>query len=243
MSEERQSASISGSGNLSGGTYSRISISGSGKVNGDIVVEEMKISGSGKVNGKCEAGQITVSGSGTFTDAVLAEEFRISGSGKVGGEVRAKELKCSGSFQTTGGIASDYIKISGSLRTGGDVEADIFRATGGFEIHGLLSADKIEIHLGGRCRAKEIGGERIEVTRGSSSLLAGLVRILGVGGGVMGLETAVIEADEILLEDTHADVVRGKSVVIGPGCRIGLVEYVDELRVDSDAEVKERKQA
>jgi len=243
MSQERQSASISGSGNLSGGMYSRISISGSGKVNGDIVVEEMKISGSGKVNGKTEAGQITVSGSGTFTDAVLAEDFRISGSGKVDGEVHAKELKCSGSFQAKGGIASDYIKISGSLRTGGDVEADIFRATGGFEIDGLLSADKIEIHLGGRCRTKEIGGERIEVTRASSSLLAGLVRILGVGGGITGLETAVIEADEIVLEDTRADVVRGKSVVIGPGCRIGLVEYVDELRVDPGAEVKERKQA
>ena len=241
MSQERQSASVSGSGNLSGGMYSRISISGSGKVNGDVVVEELKISGSGKVNGKTEAGQITVSGSGAFADAVLVEEMRVSGSGKVEGDVHAKELKCSGSFNAKGGIASDYVKISGSLRSGGDVEADIFRASGGFEIEGLLSADKIEIHLGGRCRAKEIGGERIEVTRASSSLLAGLVRILGVGGGISGLETTVIEADEILLEDTRADVVRVKSVVIGSGCRIGLVEYEKELRVESDAEVKEQK--
>jgi hypothetical protein len=55
------------------------------------------------------------------------------------------------------------------------------------------------------------------------------------------LETSVIEADEIQLEDTRADVVRGRNVVIGAGCRIGLVEYADELRVDPDAEVKERK--
>ena len=41
MSQERQSASVSGSGNLSGGMYSRISISGSGKVNGDVVVEDL----------------------------------------------------------------------------------------------------------------------------------------------------------------------------------------------------------
>jgi cytoskeletal protein CcmA (bactofilin family) len=241
MSQERQSASVSGSGTLSGGVYSRISISGSGKVNGDIVVEELKVSGSGKVNGKTEAGQITISGSGTFADSVLAEEMRVSGSGKVEGEVHAKELKCSGSFRAKGGITSDYIKISGSLHSGGDVEADIFRATGGFDIEGLLSADKIEIHLGGRCRAREIGGEQIEVTRAGSSILAGLVRILGVSSGISGLETSVIEADEIHLEDTRADVVRGKNVVIGSGCRIGLVEYENELRVESDAEVKERK--
>jgi len=242
MSDERQAASISGSGSLSGGIYSRISISGSGKVNGDVVVEEIKISGSGRVNGTTEAGQIGVSGSATFSDAVIADEVRVSGSAKVDGRVQAKELKCSGSFRAGGGITSDYIKITGSLRTGGDVEADIFRATGGFDIDGLLTADKIEIHIGGRCRAKEIGGERIEVQRASHSILAGLVRILGVNSGISRLEATVIEADEVHLEDTVADVVRGKRIDIGAGCRIGTVEYEEQLRVGDGAEVDERRQ-
>jgi len=241
MSEERQSASVSGSGSLSGGTYTRISISGSGKVNGDVLVEELKISGSGKVNGRTDAGQISVSGSASFSDSLTADELRVSGVGKVEGQVRAKELKCSGSFKASGGITSDYIKLSGHLRSGGDVEADIFRASGGFDIDGLLSADKVEIHLGGRCSAREIGGERIEVQRASSSLLAGLVRILGVNSGISKLETRVIEGDDVLLEDTTADVVRGKRIEIGSGCRIGTVEYAERLHVQEDAVVKEQK--
>ena len=105
-----------------------------------------------------------------------------------------------------------------------------------------LTADKIEIHIGGRCRAKEIGGERIEVRRASHSLLAGLVRILDVNSGVSRLETTVIEADEISLEDTTADVVRGKRIEIGAGCRIGTVEYEEKLSVRDDAEVRDRRQ-
>ena len=36
MSEERKSVSISGAGNIAGGSYSRVSISGAGKVSGDL---------------------------------------------------------------------------------------------------------------------------------------------------------------------------------------------------------------
>jgi len=241
MSDERKSVSISGAGKLGGGEYGRVTISGSGKVDGDLVAEELRISGSGKVSGRTEAGQITVSGSARFDGDVVAEEIRVSGSTRVDGGVETKELTCSGSFRAGGHVSAEYLKATGSLGVGGDAEADIFRASGGFDIDGLLSADKIEIHIGGRCRAREIGGERIEVRRAGGSLLAGLVRILGVGAGVSRLETTLIEADQIVLEDTTADVVRGKEVEIGPGCRIGTVEYSEALKVHEDAEVKERK--
>jgi len=239
MSEQRRSVSISGSGRLGGGEYERVSISGSGRVDGDVIASELRISGSGKVTGRTEAGQIVVSGSGTFTDAVVAEEMRISGSGRVDGSVEAKELKCSGSFRAAGDVSGDYVKISGSMKVSGDVEVDIFNASGGFEIEGLLSADKVEIHLGGRCSAREIGGERILVERGTSfggALIEGLVKML-TGGGVAELRTAQIEGDEIHLENTIADIVRGKRVVIGPNCRIGRVEYEESLKVHEDAKV------
>jgi len=243
MSDKRDSASISGAGTISGGSYTRVSISGAGKVTGDIVAEELRISGAGKVAGRAEVQEIVTSGSAAFAGDVIADEMRVSGSARVDGEAKVKELKCSGTFKVEKGITAEYVKVSGSLRVGGDAESEIFKASGGFRIEGLLSADKIEIRLGGRCYAREIGGERIDVRRGGwrekGILLDGLVKLF-TGGGAASLEARQIEGDEIRLEDTEAEVVRGKRVEIGPGSRIGRVEYSESLKVASDAVVKER---
>jgi cytoskeletal protein CcmA (bactofilin family) len=243
MSDDKRSASLAGAGKLSGGDYTRVSISGAGKVQGDIKAEELRISGAGKVEGRTEAMQIVVSGSGAFAGDVVADEMRVSGAARIDGSARVKELKCSGSYRAKESLVAEYIKASGQIRVGGDVEADMFKATGGFEIEGLLSADKIEIRLGGKCSAREIGGERIDVRRGGfrerGILLDGLVRMFS-GGGIAELRVTLVEGDEIHLEDTIADTVRGKSVEIGPGCRIGEVEYTDHLDVHHDARVEKR---
>lgn len=48
----------------------------------------------------------------------------------------------------------------------------------------------------------------------------------------------MIEGDDIYLENTKADIVRGNKVKIGPGCQIGVVEYRDDFTHDSKALVK-----
>jgi cytoskeletal protein CcmA (bactofilin family) len=241
MSDDRRSASLSGAGRLSGGDYTRVSISGAGKVTGDLKAEELRISGAGKVEGKTEAVQIVVSGSGSFAGSVTADEMVVSGAARIDGDGRIKELKCSGTFRVARNLTAEYAKASGQIRVGGDLEADIFKASGGFGIEGLLSADKIEVRLGGTCKAREIGGERIDVRRGGfrekGFLLDGLVRIFS-GGGIAELTAGSIEGDEIHLEDTIADVVRGNRVEIGPGCRIKNVEYTETLSVHESAHVE-----
>jgi len=241
MNDDKRSASLSGAGKLSGGDYTRVSISGAGRVSGDLKAESLRISGAGKVEGHTEALSITVSGSGAFGGDVISEEMRVSGAARIDGIARVKELKCSGTYRVRKSVAAEYVKTSGVLRVGGDVEADLFKASGGFEIEGLLSADKVEIRLGGRCFAKEIGGAKIDVRRGGyrerGILLDGLVKMLS-GRGTAELRVSSIEGDEIHLEDTTADVVRGTRVEIGPGCQIGSVEYSERLDVHPEAEVK-----
>ncbi|MFC2095677.1 cell shape determination protein CcmA [Candidatus Bipolaricaulota bacterium] len=240
MSEERKSVSVSGAGNIAGGSYSRVSISGAGKVNGDLYAEELRMSGAGRVNGRCEVVHLTVSGTGKFEKAVVADEMKVSGVAKVEGPVTVKELKCSGTFRASESISSEYVKVSGQLHVGGDVEAEIFRASGSFDIRGLLSADRIEIHPGGRCRVKEIGGARIDIRRYGSkdraSLLDSVLRALSSAWGGE-VEAELIEGDEIYLENTSADVVRGKEIQIGPNCKIKLIEYSESLKVHDDSEV------
>ncbi len=246
MTEKRNSASISGAGVISGGTYERVTISGAGKIDGDVETDDLRISGAGKVAGKVRAREITVSGTTTFAAGVHADEMRVSGSARVDGPVQVKELKCAGTFKATHDVSSEYIKISGSLHVDADVEAEIFKTSGGFQISGLLSADRIEIALGGRCTAREIGGEKIAVRRGGwrerGILFDGLIRLF-TGGGPASLHAQLIEGDEVFLEDTTAETVRGKTVEIGPGCEIGTVEYSESLRVAHDATVKNKTRA
>jgi len=239
VNESKPSATIAGAGKISGGTYERISISGAGKVEGDVTAEEIRISGAGKIDGRVEAKEVEASGSIVVTKDLVADEMKVSGSGRIEGHARVKELKCSGSLHA-GRLSCDYIKVSGRLRVTGDVESELFKASGGFEIDGLLSADKVEIDLGGRCQAREIGGGKISVTRGGwkdrGLLLDGIVRLF-VGAGSAELRTSQIEGDEIVLEETIADVVRGKTIEIGPGCQIGRVEYTESLTVHPSARV------
>ncbi len=242
MSEERQSVSVSGAGAIAGGSYSRVSISGAGRVSGDLYAEELRMSGAGRVNGHCEVVQLTVSGTGRFEKGIVADEMRVSGVARVDGLVKVKELKCSGTFRTAESISSEYVKVSGQLHVDGDVESEIYRASGGFDIRGLLSADRIEIHPGGRCRAAEIGGAHIDVRRYGSrdrGILESVIRALSSAWGGE-VEAKVIEGDEIYLEYTRADVVRGKTIEIGPHCEIGHVEYTESLKVHEDSNVGKR---
>jgi cytoskeletal protein CcmA (bactofilin family) len=243
MSDEKKSVSVSGAGSIAGGSYARVSISGAGKVDGDLYAEELRMSGAGRVIGRCEVVQLTVSGTGRFEGSVSADEMRVSGVAKVEGAVKVKELKCSGTFRVSKTISAEYVKVSGQLHVGGKVESEIFRASGGFDIEGLLSADRVEIRPGGRCRAEEIGGGIIDVRRYGSKdhagLLDSLLRALSSSWGGE-LSAKLIEGDEIYLENTRAEVVRGKQVRIGPNCKIGRVEYSESLKVHEDSEVETR---
>ncbi len=243
MSEDKRSASLSGAGKLSGGDYTRVSISGAGKVTGDLKAEELRISGAGKVEGNVEATQVSVSGGASFAGSVTADEMSVSGAARIGGDAKVKELKCSGTFRVTQNVTAEYVKVSGHIHVGGSLEAEIFKASGGFSIEGLLSADKVEVRLGGKCHANEIGGEKIEILRGGfrehGILFDGLVRMFS-GGGVAELKAGSIEGDDIELEDTTADAVRGRRVKIGPGCRITVVEYSETLEVHPSAKVEKQ---
>jgi cytoskeletal protein CcmA (bactofilin family) len=243
MSDERKSASLSGAGKLSGGDYTRVSISGAGKVTGDLKAEEVRISGAGKVEGNVEATQLVVSGGASFAGSVVADEMSVSGAARIGEDAKVKELKCSGTFRVGRNVTADYVKISGHIHVGGDLESEIFKASGGFTIAGLLAADKIEVRLGGRCYAREIGGEKIEVLRGGfrehGILFDGLVRMFS-GSGSAELKAGTIEGDDVELEDTTADAVRGKRIKLGPGCKIGNVEYSETLEAHSSAKIEKQ---
>lgn len=237
-------AVISGSGQLSGGNYEFVTISGSGVVNGDIVAADVKISGSAKFRGNVSAREVKVSGSARIKGSVEAGEVKFSGSGAVDGHLHAQSIHSSGSLSCKDAIRSEKIKISGHLSADGDVEAESFKSSGGFKIKGLLNASQIHVRMNGMSYAREIGGDRIEVEVAPFNFfwrtLIRAAQLFGWGSR-LGLRSELIEGTDVTLEWTEARVVRGQRVGIGPGCRIDLVEYSDSIFIDPEAEVKEQR--
>jgi cytoskeletal protein CcmA (bactofilin family) len=229
---------INGSGSAGGGTYDNVIIRGSGKITGSVKCEVFNISGSGDVAGNLEAIDGRISGSGTVEGDVKADRFKISGSGKIKGDLKAKEFSISGSGTVQKNVDAQIVHIEGSGKIGMNCSAEKFTADGGCDIGGLLSADEVTIRIFGLSnKIREIGGGKISVSLGMPHGLGVLRTIVSLGIFNPVLEVDTIEGDDIVLENTAARIVRGKSVVIGSGCDIGTVEYTEFYQKNIDAKV------
>ena len=233
---------ISGSSAMPGGEYRLVSISGSGKVQGSLRCESLRCSGSARVQGDVDcAGEIRCSGSSRVTGDITCQELGCSGSTRCEGSLRANgrvhssgALKLDGSLEggevdVSGGLEAGEIRCgllhcSGGARVSGGVEAESAHLTGSAVIQGLLNAETVEISASRGIRIGSIGGSSIRIHKPTQVSLLGLFH-----GSVSCAQVGDIEGDDVDLEYTQADVVRGRRVRIGEGCSIGRVEYSESL--------------
>lgn len=236
--EGKKMISISGSSSFSGGAYDAIQISGSGKCAEPFTANSVRVSGSSSL-ATVEAGEMRISGSAKFSGRVSAEKMSVSGVCKIEEDCEAANLQLSGSMYARKGLRGTNGSVSGSIHVDGDMEFEQLTISGAAEVSGLMNAESLTIHLGGSCEIGEIGGSEIfvDVPPRHAGFLA---KLLG-GFAVPTLKCGTIEGERIRLENTTCDTVRGKNVVIGPGCEIGLVEYSDELTVDPDSRVQRKE--
>ena len=87
-------------------------------------------------------------------------------------------------------------------------------------------------------KVMEIGGTKIKIKNDSKFSFLGIKNIIMPHSNKRLLEVDTIEADEIYLENTHAKIVRGKKITLGPECRINLVEYQESFK-DHDKSIVE----
>ena len=135
----------------------------------------------------------------------------ISGAGRVNGSLKCEELHCSGAAKVQGGV-----DCAGELRSSGAVQ-----------IGGLLNAETVEISANPAVHIHAIGGGTIRVLQKDTTTFLGIFRT-SPGCARIGS----IEGDNIELEYVEAEIVRGKYVRIGRGCRIGTVEYGENLEAE-----------
>ncbi|SFT16806.1 hypothetical protein [Paenibacillus sp. BC26] len=218
MTGTRRKVRITGTGSTSGGYYESIRVLGEGQVLGSIESESLHSMGNLSVSGDLKVGL-----------------YRQVGETNVRGDIYGAQMHVLGELDAAGSIRSKSMKVRGQLAVRGECEAEYFDVRGGFQIHGLVSANVVEIRPWGPCHAKEIGGGRINVRR---SKWGGMKQWFSKPRS-MELNSELIEGENIYLEHTTADVVRGTNVTIGPGCRIGLIEYRKSLKVSKGSVVNE----
>jgi cytoskeletal protein CcmA (bactofilin family) len=230
---------INGSGSYPGGQYKKISIRGEGTIVHDVDCSAYHVYGTSEARESVKAQSVKVFGEAEVMGNILAQETVVMGTLSVGGKARLNKMKILGSLEAGESLSGDAATIKGSVSVKGNVEYETFDSSGGFEIKGLLSADTIKIAVSfGNSFAEEIGGGKITVKRGSWLIPFTNIPFSRKTGY---LEAKVIEGDEVYLENTKADVVRGNTVKIGPGCEIGLVEYRENFTQDPRADIKEKR--
>lgn len=204
-----------------GGTYDYVHIDGAGRIAGDV-----RAATAARVNGV-----LTVEGS------MEAPELRADGKINIEGSLRGGMLNINGIVKSESHVAAETIRLHGILKADGNVEAERIHLHGALKVEGLINAGEMELGLTHmESRAGEIGGESIRVRRLHGSGWKWLLKWI-IPGSETRLVANVIEGDDIQLEYTHADIVRGQRVMIGKGCRIGRVEYRDQLTRHPEAEI------
>jgi cytoskeletal protein CcmA (bactofilin family) len=134
-----------------------------------------------------------------------------------------------GDVSAAGRVNCLHFRLWGGANLDGGVAAEHFKLTGTGTIRGLVSAERIRIRSRGHCELDEIGGSSIVIRAGwdedGCSRKAGFLNWRCRGTS----QVRMIEGDTIYLDNTTADIVRGQSITLGRGCRIGTIEYSESL--------------
>ena len=222
--DKKADLKIYGQGSSAGGMFDDVIIKGTGQINGYLDCFNYKVYGNSEINGNLNANTVNIKGQTEF-----------------GGDLKAKVLKIQGEVSIKGDLFLDQSVIIGNIKCKGDFNAENFVLEGGFGINGLLNADVIDINMYWPCNIREIGGTEIKVKRDEKFSFLGIKNIIKPHASNKLLKTDIIEADEIYLENTHAKIVRGNNIKIGPECKIELVEYKKTFKKDDKSEVNKFK--
>jgi cytoskeletal protein CcmA (bactofilin family) len=208
-----------GTTSASGGRFGNVRITGEAVLSGVTVCRSLKCVGTVGIQGDLQA-----------------DFLKLTGECRVHGNLRSSRIRAMGELTVSGDVTGNRIKLMGGIRVSGNCEADEILLSGALDMEGLLNADQVDIRMHGPCRAKEIGGGTVTVKRSRANWFKSIL----TSGGHEELTAVLIEGDTVHLEHTHAPVVRGNRVTIGPGCRIDKVEYRSELQIEKNAIVREQ---
>ncbi|MDR0288105.1 MAG: hypothetical protein LBI03_10450 [Clostridiales bacterium] len=175
-------------------------------------------------------GVITVNGN------ITANTLKADGVIKVNGKISGGDVSINGTCKILNDIDANNIKMNGVLNVKSNVSAELFYMDGVLDISGTLSAEDSTILFRFGSHANEVVGNKIKIERGHSAIFSNILPGIFKGKS---FTADLVEGDDINLENCEIETVRGKTVNIGKGCNIKLVEYSDNCRTDSSSKVEQ----
>lgn len=227
---------IDGMGTISEGKYKNIKIDGIGTIQGEIEADCIKIDGKAKSLGKIKCEELKVDGYFTSCDDIISTNCEVDGYQEAKGSIKGNYLDVNGRLRGEKEINFDKIQVSGEFIILGNCQCGEFYLDGKANISGLLSGDNLELNISRVNEIKEIGGEKLSVKRSKSNFT-----VLFFSKERKGILICnEIEADEIYLEHTECNVVRGRDIEIGDGCVIDKIEYTGTLKVSGNSKINKK---
>jgi cytoskeletal protein CcmA (bactofilin family) len=232
MTQTTDSPVITGHGEIPGGRYRSVTITGQGRVSGDVAAESVVVQGSATIAGSVTTGTLEVSG-----------ELHIAG------HVQAERANLDGFAHVQGDLRSQQVVLTGAHTVSGDVLATDIEAHGQLTVNGAVEADRVVLEIAGDCRLGSVRAHAVQVrpapTQGQTQITlrrgraVTRIRTSGElpGGEERKLTAGTITGEDVHLELTSAQRVTAARVTIGPGCTIATVEYGESLQVDPGATV------
>lgn len=236
------SLNIDGLGTHTGGAFDRVTISGKGKITGDLECQTLDISGMSTMEGNVTSETIRVSGMGKFLNAINSDEVNVSGKAEFQGDIQTRGLYIEGMFKSKQCLKTIKVDIQGMITVEGDMTAEDVICDGAFKCGGFLNCESLDINV--RCASmfNEVGATKVRITASANKFNNMLKFILPEFLTNNKVTANVIESDEIDIENCDVKILRGKDIKIGPKCKVGLVEYSGTLEVDANAEVDQVNQ-
>lgn len=192
----------------------------------------IKIFGVGQV-GPGQYDKVKINGTAQFTGDIQAEQIQINGTAETKSNLQAEKVEVNGSFHCAN-LDCEKLMVRGMMHASGEINCEKIEVYGSFQAD-TLNAEQVDFSLGGITNIREVVGARVEIR----DRLMPAFAVAAFGPTLSRFKATLVEADDIYIENTEADVVSGNRVVIGRGCKIGRVEYRETLKVTEGSSVEQ----
>lgn len=201
----------------------RYRLAGTGKVVGDVDVEEGRFKGMFSVGGPLTAERIDSDGSlEVLGDILVRERLRSQGTLRAGASLRATTAELRGVVRVAKDVRVDRtLSVRGTFEVGGSVDAGLFTPEGRFVIDGSLSARDITGQFDGDSRVETITAPTIQLRPKAFVRLPIDLPPLRPKGSLV---VARIEADAVNLEGVTVHYLKAPQIVLGRNCHVTQLE-------------------
>ncbi|AWB43814.1 hypothetical protein DCC85_05965 [Paenibacillus sp. CAA11] len=162
---------------------------------------------------------------------VFTGKLKVQGDCSIKKQLHAREVHNLGSLRLHR-IKAGQILSSGYLAIKEQADAEEIWVDGAVRGNRLFASRTIELCLGSTCRAEQIKAGQSIIVKPSSRMLNTLMQPF------RRLTCHTLKSPHINLYHTHAKLVEGEDIVIGPGCKIENIRYSRSLTIHPKSCVK-----